>query len=213
VAVARVRVIRMLHWIRNILQSASGADDWQRLWEARVAALESLLGKCDGTVYHSPPPLHLDGHADVLRFRDFVRGVTYATCDLIGNPRQVPNERGAYELVMCTRDESNWAPAVLSRLAKYTHDAAVHTGDTMDIGRTAPRNSSIAALLFTLPDINPTSFEVLGKRASLVLCIGITATEFALCKTNNSAMVVRMLRDQGIFPYTDLRRASVTTAA
>ena len=64
----------MLTWIRNILHSASGADNWQRWWDARVAALEAVLGPCDGTVYHSPPPLHLDGYADVLRFRQFVEG-------------------------------------------------------------------------------------------------------------------------------------------
>jgi hypothetical protein len=114
----------MLTWIRNILHSASGADNWQRWWDARVAALEAVLGPCDGTVYHSPPPLHLDGYADVLRFRQFVEGVTYVTCDLIGNPRHVPNDTGSYELMMCTRDDNKWAPAVLSRLAKYTHDAA-----------------------------------------------------------------------------------------
>ncbi len=202
----------MLTWIRNILHSASGADDWQRWWDARVGALETVLGKCDGTVYHSPPPLHLDGHADVLRFRHFVDGVTYVTCDLIGNPRHVPNDRGSYELMMCTRQESAWAPALLSRLAKYTHDAAIHAGDTMDLVRAAPRKSTIEALLFARPEVPTTSFDVLGKPAGLVLCLGITGAEFAACKTHSSAVVLRALKDQGIYPYTDLRRDSVTPA-
>jgi hypothetical protein len=199
----------MLTWIRNILHSAAGADDWQRLWDARVAALEGLLGKCDGTVYHAPPPLHLDGYADVLRFRHFVAGVTYVTCDLIGNPRHVPNDRGSYELMMCTRDDNNWAPAVLSRLAKYTHDAAVHVGDTMHLVHAVPRHSTIAALLFARPPLPEPHFDVLGKPASLVLCVGITGAEFAMCKAHNSSVVLKELQDRGIFPYTDLRRESV----
>lgn len=199
----------MIGWLRNILHSASGADDWQRWWDARVEALEARLGKCDGTVYHSPPPLHLEGYADVLRFRHHLNGITYVTCDLIGNPRQIPNHLGNYELMMCTREESSWAPAVLSRLAKYTHDAAVHPGDTMELSRAAPRGSSLRALLFALPDLPEKGFEVRGKPASLMLCVGITAAEFAECREHSSRRVLRMLKDQGIFPFTDVRRPSV----
>jgi len=200
----------MLTWIRNILHSASGADNWQRWWDARVGALEARLGKCDGTVYHAPAPMHLEGYADVLRFRDHVPGVTYVTCDLIGNPRLAPNNLGHYELMMCTREDSAWAPGMLSRLARYTHDAALHPGDTMDIGRAAPRGSNICALLFATPDVESPRFEVLGQPSTLLLCIGITEEEFAACKAHNSRVVLRMLREQEIFPYTDLRRMSIT---
>jgi hypothetical protein len=201
---------RMLSWIRNILESSSGADNWQRWWDARIAALEAVLGKCDGTVYHAPPPMHLDGYADVLRFRSFVAGVTYVTCDLIGNPRHAPNNLGHYELMMCTREESGWAPGMLSRLAKYTHEAALQIGDTMDITRVVPGGSTAAALLFTTPDIQPARFEVLGQPATILLCIGITAEEFSECKSHNSRSVHRELADKGIYPYTDLKRDSAT---
>jgi len=196
----------MLSWIRNILESSAGADNWQRWWDARVAALEAILGKCDGTVYHAPPPMHIDGYADVLRFRDFVPGVTYVTCDLIGNPRHAPNDLGHYELMMCTREENPWAPGVLSRLAKYTYEAALQIGDTMDITRVVPRGSTSAALLFITPEIQPARFSVLGQPASLLLCVGITAEEFGACKLHNSCGVHRKLKERGIFPYTDLKR-------
>jgi hypothetical protein len=198
----------MITWLRNILHSST--DDWQIWWDARVAALERILGKCDGTVYYSPAPMHLDGYADVLRFRNHVSGITYVTCDLIGNPRQVPNHWGNYELMMCTREENAWAPAVLSRLAKYTHDAPVHVGDTMDLAGDIPPDSNLAALLFALPDLAQPTFEVRGKPASLVLCLGITAEEFAATKEHSSRLVLRLLRERGVFPYTDLRREPVT---
>jgi hypothetical protein len=111
--------------------------------------------------------------------------------------------------MICTRDETPWAPSVLSRLAKYTHDAAVHPGDAMDLGALAPQKS-IQGLLFALPDIATPAFEVLGMPASIMLCVGITADELASCKLHNSDVVLRMLREQSIFPYTDLGRSSVT---
>ena len=106
---------------------------------------------------------------------------------LLCRPRHVPNDAGSYELMMCTRDDNKWAPAVLSRLAKYTHDAAVHLGDTMDLAHAVPRKSTLAALLFARPPITTPQFEVLGKPASLVLCMGITAAEFAMCKSRSSS--------------------------
>ena len=199
----------MLTWIRNILHSANGADNWQRWWDARVAAMEAVLGKCDGTVYHAPPPMHLDGWADVLRFRNYVAGVTYVTCDLIGNPRQPPNNFGQYELMMCTREESTWAPGVLSRLARYTHEAALQPGDTMDIARAAPRGSSVEALLFATPALPTVRTNILGQPAGILLCVGITADEFGACKAHHSRVVLRMLKEREIFPFTDVRRQSV----
>jgi hypothetical protein len=200
----------MLSWIRHIFHSASGAEHWQQSWDARVQALEGILGKCDGTVYHAPPPLHMEGYSDVLRFRNFNSGVTYATCDLIGSRRQVPNTSGNYELMMCCREESAWAPAILSRLAKYTFDAAVHIGDTMELVHAVPSGSNLVALLFAAPDVPSPTFEVQGRPASIVLCLGITSGEFSACKSHSSQVVLRMLKEKGVFPFTDLLRPPVT---
>src|SRR5450432_4041223 len=112
----------VLTWMRNILKRSRAAEQ-QRWWDARVAALESVLGICDGTVWYAPAPMHRKGLADVLRFRSYVEGIAYVTCDLVGDSRQMPNKWGHYELMMCTRSENEWAPALLSRLAQYTHEA------------------------------------------------------------------------------------------
>ncbi len=202
----------MITWLRNILSNTTTAEEWQRVWDARVEALQGILGECDGTVYHTPAPMHHEGYADVLRFRHHVDGVTYVTCDLIGNRRQAPNNWGNYELMICTREDCVWAPAMLSRLAKYTHDAAVHVGDTMDLGGPIAPGSSISALLFTLPDPQKPTFDVLGKPASIMLCLGITAEEFVVCKDHNSKIILRMLKEHGHSPYTDLQRKSMTVA-
>lgn len=196
--------------MRHILSRNRNVEQRQRLWDARVAALEIVLGKCDGTVCHAPPPMHRRGYADVLRFPHYLDGVTYVTCSLIGDDRQIPNKWGHYELMMCTRKENDWAPALLSRLAQYTYEATLHPGDTMDIESVRPRESTVAALLFARPDPPADSFTVLGTPANLVLCVGITASEFAACKNFGSGVMLRMLRDNAVYPYTDLERQPVT---
>jgi hypothetical protein len=200
----------MLTWMRNMLSRSSAAEQRQRWWDARVAALETVLGKCDGTVWYAPSPRHRQGFADVLRFRDYLEGVAYVTCDLVGNSKQVPNKWGHYELMLCTREENDWTPTLLSRLARYTHDATLHPGDTMDLGSGAPGDSTISALLFARAEAPADSFVVMGTPANLILCIGITAEEFDACKNFGSGVMLRMLKESGVYPFTDLRRESIT---
>jgi hypothetical protein len=199
----------MLTWVRNIFHHAYDAEQRQRWWDARMAVLEDLLGPCDQTVWHAPSPLHRMGFADVLRFRHYVNGVAYVTCELIGNEHQVPNRWGPYELMICTREENDWAPRILSRLGQYTREATLQPGDTMDLGDESPPDSTIKAFLFCRPDPPADHFKVLGVPANLILCLGITAAEFTACKNFGSGVVLRMLRDNNQLPYTDLQRPSV----
>jgi hypothetical protein len=201
--------LEVLTWMRNMLARTSAAERRQRWWDARVAALESVLGKCDGTVWYAPAPQHRQGFADVLRFRNYLDGVAYVTCDLVGNSRQTPNKWGHYELMLCTRSENEWAPMLLSRLARYTHDATLHPGDTMDLGSGSPSDSTIAALLFARPDPPADGFTIMGTPANLILCVGITADEFAACKNFGSGVMLRILKEGGVYPFTDSQRESV----
>jgi hypothetical protein len=200
----------MLKWMHKMISRSGAAEQRQRWWDARVSALQTILGKCDGTVWYAPAPQHSQGFADVLRFREYIPGVTYVTCDLVGNSKQVPNKWGHYELMLCTRQENDWAPALLSRLARYTYDATLHPGDTMDLGNGAPADSKIAALLFARPDPPADSFIVMGAPSNLILCIGITADEFDACKNFGSGVMLRMLKEHGVYPFTDFTRESIT---
>lgn len=177
-------------------------------FDATSAALEALLGKADDGVLHSMVPLELGGFSDVLTFRRYLPGVAYVTAELIGSDGQKANRLGKYELMMCMRAESDWAGNLVSRLARYTLDAKLEPGETMDIGPAVPEGSSIEALLFTVPDLPKPTLDVLGVRAGLLLCIGITGPELAACHGHGASEVVAILKQKGIFPYTDLNRAS-----
>jgi len=187
-------------------------DDWEQWWEARTAALERILGPSDDLVGHAVIPFHLGveagGAADVLYFRRHVPGVATVTAELIGNDDQVANNQGSYELMICERDDSGWGAAFISRLSYYTLQARLNPGETMDIGPALPKASNLAAILL----LDYARFTVRGRRAGLLLCLGITADELAACRQGRKAEVESALRSAGVFPYTDHDRESVLDA-
>jgi suppressor of fused protein SUFU len=180
-------------------------DEWKRMWDARKTALESVLGPAEETVLHAFVPFHLGGQADVLTFRKHIAGRVAATCELLGEPSQKPNLQGTYELAIAHRDESEWGPNVISKLARYTCDAVLQPGQTMDIGPAVPPKSTISGFFFD--DFKRMKFK--GTDAGLLLCIGLTEDELTACKQGKRQMVYDALVAQKVFPYTELFRASV----
>lgn len=190
---------------------ADKADDnaWQEWWDARVAAIEGVLDKSEDVVGHAVIPFHLGGEiggaADIIYFRRHIPGRVSVTSELIGCEDQVPNDLGNYELMICHRDDEEWGPKIICKLAYYTLEAKLKPGDTMDIGPAAPKGSTIAALLF----IDYAQFKVRGKNAGLLLCIGVTADELEACRKGRRTDVEKALKKAGVYPYTDLYRKSV----
>lgn len=180
-------------------------DDWKRTWDARKAALESVLGPAEDTVLHAVVPFHLGGQADVLAFHKHIAGRVAATCELLGEPSQKQNLQGTYELMIADRDGNDWGPNVISKLARYTCDAVLQPGQTMDIGSAVPPKSTIAGFFFD--DYKRMKYE--GQDAGLLLCIGLTADEVAACRKGKRQEVYDALKAQKVFPYTDLFRPSV----
>src|SRR5579862_2897508 len=97
-------------------------DEWKRTWNARQAALESVIGPADDMVLHAVVPFHLGGQADVLSFRKHIAGRVVETCELLGEPPQKRNVQGTFELAIVHRDDTDWGPKIISKLARYTCD-------------------------------------------------------------------------------------------
>jgi hypothetical protein len=184
-------------------------DEWGEWWDARLAAMETVLGQCDDTVGHASIPFDVGydncGGADIVYFKKHVKGVVSATSELIGRDDQVENDLGNYELVICHRDEEDWGPDLISRLAYYTLQARINPGETMDIAEAAPEDSTTAALLF----FNYGTFKVRKRKAGLLLCVGITSDELKLCRAGNRDRVEEVLKAAKVYPFTDLYRDSV----
>jgi hypothetical protein len=180
-------------------------NDWERSWNARLAALESVLGPHDDEhIVHSLIPFHLDGGVDVVIFRKHLAGVVYVTADLIGDDRSRPNALGQYELMVCLREEADWAPQLLSWLAKYTIGAILSPGDTVDIGPALPQPTALSQLLF-VPYARVT---VDGKEAGILLCLGITPEEYDHLRERGYEDLIAELKQAGVYPFTELLRRS-----
>ena len=184
-------------------------EEWEAIWNARLTAMEAILGKCGDNVYHSPDPFYLGGDADVLVFEDYVKGFAYVTADLTGPSEQPPNSAGLnYELMMCTRGPVEWAPSYVSRLSRYTLTNIINPNETMDF-RVSFGESELSALLWLAPDLSVDTFEVLGVPSTILLAVGITDGEIGLARSEGIDTLVSKLRTGGIFPFTDPGRASI----
>lgn len=181
------------------------SGDWKSTWAAREAALKSALGESDGMVLHAMIPFRLGGQADVICFRKHITGRVAATCELLGDEGQIKNELGTYELMIAHRDDNDWGPNVISRLARYTCDARLEPGHTMEIGPAVPKGATIAGFLFC----DYARIKYRGQDAGLLLCLGITAGELERCKSGGRDEVLTALKSAKVYPYTDLSRSSV----
>jgi Suppressor of fused protein (SUFU) len=192
-------------------ESTNEEDEWGEWWDARVAAMESVLDPSHDMVGHAPVPFHLGadigGAADIVYFKRHLKGVVAATSELIGCDDQVENDLGNYELMICHRDDEEWGPEIISRLAYYTLEAKINPGDTMEMAGAAPEGSTIAAFLF----FNYAIFQVRGRKAGLLLCMGITEDELKACRAGEREKVETTLKAAKIYPFTDLFRDSVLT--
>ncbi len=177
-------------------------DDWEEIDNARAIALASVLGEVDGGVFHAPHPFYLGGNADVRAFHKHIPGVVYVTTDLTGKPDACYAD---YELMICHREPTNWGPNIISRLAPYTQTAYIGSGETMDIAASAPADSSIVAFLFDTYD----TFTLYGQTFELRLCIGITKPELNFKMQTDGPTLKNLLKQNGVYPFTDLHRKSI----
>jgi Suppressor of fused protein (SUFU) len=182
-------------------------DTWRNIWTARSSALEAILGKPDGMVYHAVIPFSLGGEADVVAFPSYRNGIAFVTAELTGEDvGQIQNELGNYELMICAKEKNNWAPRFISKLSRYTCEAELKVGDTMDTPLF--KDSKIEAMLFCSPDEPADHFEFMDTTFGLLLCIGITKEELNFARACGSSVLLQTLKDARVFPFTDLRRDS-----
>jgi hypothetical protein len=183
--------------------------EWEDTWDARIDALKPILGEPGEMVFHAAVPFQLGGSADVVPFPKYVSGATYITAELTGEDAgQRPSSLGNYELMICTRQHLPQAANLISRLARYTCEAVLEPGQTMDIAAFFG-DSTIRALLFANPGEEPLHFEFFGKRYSLLLCIGITGEELAFARSQGTGKLLALLKQNRVFPYTVPDRPSV----
>lgn len=181
--------------------------EWSRIWKIRSSALTKVFGPPEDELYHAIIPLEREsGGADVLIFREFIDGFTYLTSDLTSvKSKQVLSEIGNYELMICTKNKSDWAAGIISDIAQYTLEKTVNPGNTMEMD--FPDNSNLKALVFVEPELP--EFEFWGREYSILLCVGVTESELEYAFEKGSAALLELLEENEILPYTDFDRVPV----
>jgi hypothetical protein len=177
-------------------------DDWEEIWNARIAALEQTLGPCDDQVLHAVIPFVLDGQADVVAFFQHLDGAVYVTAELTGKPDACTAD---YELMICHRSRADWGPNLISQLAAYSQQAYIGAGETMDLDTATPADSQIKAFLFDTYG----TFSLFGQQCELRLCLGITTPELQYAMRNGAGALLPLLRKFEVWPFTDLGRSSI----
>ena len=178
-------------------------DDWQEVWDARLAALSAILGPPYQSVYHARHPFAFGGQADGVAFPGFLNGgIAYVTWERSGKSGEFYAD---YELMICHRQQSDWGPGLISCLAPYTQQAYIAAGESMDIDEATPAGSRLEALLFDTYGC----FELFGKTFELRLGVGITKAELAYKFEHGADAILALLKSRGIYPFTDLDRDDV----
>ena len=169
----------------------------------------SILGQHSDTVLHSPVPFDMGfdigGGSDVYMYTNHIDGIVYLTSDLIGK-KQHKNKLGNYELMICLPQKNDWGANLISKLAYFTLESTLNSGETMDLGGNFILNDSkIKALLFS----KYADFNVKGQRYGILLIIGITSDELEWAKENGGEKLIEKLKEKGIYPKTDFKRNSI----
>lgn len=166
------------------------AKRWERLWDARTSVLEALYGPSDDLVGHANVPFDEGGQADTLFFSEHVSGKLAVTCEMLGRSDQLKNSLGSYELAIAHRSQHElWGAEVVALLARYTTEAVLEPGETMDIEDAAPAGSTIRGLAFV--EYGRSQFD--GQPCGVLLCIGITASEMAACLDGRTSELIAAL--------------------
>jgi hypothetical protein len=188
------------------LTMMNAEDDWQEVWDARADALAQVLGMGHDSVFHAPHPFELGGQADVMAFFHHLPGAVYVTAELSGKPEACYAD---YELMICHRSPDDWGPNIISRLARYTQQAYIGAGETMDIDTATPPDSRIKAFIFD----TYSPFTLFGHEFDLRLCLGITKPELEFKTQHGPDHLLALLKRHGVYPFTDLKRDSIPLPA
>jgi hypothetical protein len=180
----------------------SEVDDDEEVWNERELALAGCFGCSHSELFHSPHPFVLGGNADVLSFEMEGGGVAYVTAELTGRPEACYAD---YELMTCSKSADTWGPNIISQLAPYTQQRHIGHAESMNIDSGVPDDATVRAFLF----VDYARIELFGHENTLRLCIGITEPELNYKFAHNGEALLKLLKENGVYPFTDLYRSSV----
>lgn len=206
---------------QNMTYNGFSQEEYDRDYELKDKGIEHILGKSYNIVGHAIIPFDVGGAVDMYYFTKHIPGTGFATMELLdpnGNGPK-PNSLGTYELVAFTKEpynahEEKTAFSVIERkicsyftnIANFGKDATLNPGDTIEI----PVNDTESRyLVFDHYTPDSKKFMIGDREHHLLLCMEIFRDESDYARAKGSNELFTLLKQKGIYPYSDLNRKSV----
>lgn len=195
-------------------------EEYEKDYDLKTEGLESVLGKMHNFVGHAIIPFSIGGAVDMYYFPNHIKGTGFATMELLdpdGNG-PMPNRLGTYELVAFTKYDYNQsddhqtlfnpierrACGFLTQIGLYSFQAILNPKETIEI--TNGKNEENTYLIFDLYNPHDKKFLIGNREHHLLLCMQLFKREMDYARQNGSEELFKILKEKGIYPYSDLDR-------
>ena len=207
----------------RLFRKKTSEDRLNEFFEKKEKVIDSILGERFHLVSHSIIPFSAGGLTDMYIYPNTIEGTAFATMELIEyfDKGPIPNRNGMYELLAFTKlkvddqvikDENSPFARILRRLTKiftdigrYSYTAKLEPYDTCEI----PGKGETLCLVFDEYENGNAEFIIDGKKYGFLVCIEVFRSEMEYAMKNGSAELIRLLKEKGYYPYSDLDREPV----
>ncbi len=188
-------------------------------YELKSKGLENVLGKMHHLVGHAIIPFSIGGAVDMYYFTNHIKGTGFATMELLDPDGNGPknNRLGTYELVAFTKydfNENKDTPTPFNRIERkacgfltaigmYSSQAVLNPKETIEIPN---ENEENTCLVLDVYEPDGKKFKIGQREHHLLLCMQIFRSEMDYARQNGSDALFKLLKEKGIYPYSDLDR-------
>lgn len=198
-------------------------EELEKDYELKSEGLENVLGKMHNLVGHAIIPFAVGGAVDMYYFPNHIKGTGFATMELLDTDGNGPkkNRIGTYELVAFTKydysmSEKTQTPfnlierkacGFLTAIGMFSFQAVLNPKETIEIPN--GENEENTCLVFDLYEPDGKKFKIGDREHHLLLCMQIFRSEMDYARQNGSNELFKILKEKGVYPYSDLDREPV----
>ena len=197
-------------------------EESDQFYNDKENTLEKVLGESNGLVGHAIVSFAVGGAVDMYYYHNGILGTGFATQELIepDGTGPVPNRLGTYELVAFTKHKYVNVPigegsfgkierricGIFTGIGNFSFQAKLEPGETCELPDNDEPNK---CLIFDQYQEQGQDFIINGKEYGLLLVMEVHRDEMEYARQNGSSELLKILKQKGVYPYSDLDRESV----
>ncbi len=196
-------------------------NEW---YDKKSLLMEKTLGEMHDIVMHAIIPYEIGGGLDLYYYPNGITGTGIATKELTYACRDSSKNSvyDKYEMVMFTKHELNPddlenqdSPfskahsninAILNCIAAYSTQAKLNPNETCEFPEGM---DAVGGKCLIFDKYETAGTETNEENFGLMLLIEVFRDEMEFAMQNGGQKLLAMLKERGIYPYSDLNRASV----